>query len=441
MGFYDVIPASLQEIVQNGLLVGAFEEGLVPSFLFNMLADERPWGSQIGSEGIFTKAGLMTPNTTPTTGNDASPSTYGVEQYRVRMDQFTGSIDTNMAVSRMALASKFLEDNNRLGIMAAQSLDLLARNAIYGAYGEGTTWATSDGSTVTALVVHDASGFQFVVADLSTSGSNPGTGLTANATPNAVAVSGSNPLAIVIGASTAASVTGVDLDTNTLTLAVAKSWSNGDAVVAANAPVQLRPNARLSANQLVAGDIATLALFRSGVTRLRRQVVPTIRGAYTAHVPPETINELFSDAEFQSAYRGRGDSPAYTNFTMGDTVGDATFHGRFAGIDWFENPVAESGVNEGSLTFYRPVIAGADCLIRAPFSDMGDLVSQQKAGGVIQVEMINGVARILRAPLDRLGQVLTSTYSWIGGYSVPTDVLAASGDPAIYKRAVVLEHV
>jgi hypothetical protein len=56
------------------------------------------------------------------------------------------------------------------------------------------------------------------------------------------------------------------------------------------------------------------------------------------------------------------------------------------------------------------------------------------------------VARILRAPLDRLGQVLTSTWSWIGGYSVGTDLLTEGGYPnsavasALYKRACVVQH-
>ena len=55
------------------------------------------------------------------------------------------------------------------------------------------------------------------------------------------------------------------------------------------------------------------------------------------------------------------------------------------------------------------------------------------------VSMVNGVAFIHRPPIDRLQQVISSAWSWVGDYAVPTDAL--TGATAQYKRAAVIEHV
>ncbi len=442
MGFRDILPASLQEIVQNGLLDGVFEHALQPKFLYDALAEEKPWGAQLGAQAIFTRDGLIPPITTPITGNDAGVVDYGFEQYSVKMDQWGASKDTNMLLSAQALASKWLEDNNRMGVHAAQSLNLVAQQALYGAFGEGQTWVTTASTTSTALIVADATGFVNAVADLGTTGGNASEGLPGNATPTVVPVSAATPLAITVGG-VANTVTGVDTATDTLTLGTAISATIGQAVVSSVSSVMFRPNGRASANQLVSGDVATLALFLNAVTRLRSMNVDPISGAYTAHVAPQTLNELFADPNFLEAYRGRWDSPAYVDFKIGSPVGDGRdsqgeFLGRFAGIDWIMNNVTPTATNIGGVTYWRPIVCGQDVLVKAPFEDMGSLISNAMAQGVADVSIINGVVRIWRAPLDRLGQVLTTSWSWVGGYTVGTDV--QTGDSAIYKRAVVLEH-
>lgn len=431
--FYGILPANLQEIVQNGLLTGVFEDALAPLFLYDALADVKPWGGAMGAEAIFTKAGLMAPNSTPITGSDAPQSNYGFEQYTMFMRQYGTSLDTNMAVSAMALASKFVEDNKILGINAAHSLNQLASNALYGAYGEATAWITSAATSVTQ-VVNDATGFQFVAQLLSNVTGNT-EGLNAGQSAVLTPVSGANPLSITVNG-VANTVTGVNLGTNTLTLGTSITTVVGQAVISLQAPVQYRPNGRASSYQLVAGDIATLALFNSAVTRLRAQNVPTIGGAYTAHIAPETVPELFNDPAFQSAYRGKAESPVYRDLAMG----------RFSGIDWVVNEQTPT-YTPNTLQVFRNIVCGEGCLIKGPFEEMGALVSRVNAGATVHIEMINGVARILRAPLDRLGQVLSSTWSWIGGFSVGTDFLMdrglpqTTGNSAVFKRAVVVEHV
>jgi len=443
VAFRTDIPASLQAIVQNGLLDNVYEKPLLPVLLWERLAEIKPWGANLGAESIMTKAGLIPVTAAPVTGQDAPVASYGFEQYTMTMDQYGKSVDTNMMLSAMALASKFLEDNQILAVNAGQTLNQLARTALYGAYGTGTTWvATAAASGATTLVLANASGFTESVANASTTRTNPNEALTGTAVPTRVPVSGSTPYPITVGG-TANTITGVDVATNTVTLgtALGAAAAVGTAVTGTTyAPVSFRPNGRASAAQLISTDVATLALFQSAVTRLRNMNVPTVGGAYTAHVSPQTVEELFATAAFQRVYTGKADSPAYTNLHVGDSAGDnVEFMGKFGGINWFLDTLTPTETNPSGETVYRPIVAGAGSLIKGPFERMADLVAQMNAGSTVQIDMIGGVARILRSPLDRFGQVLSSTWSWIGGFAVGTDLL--TGDGALYKRAVVVEHV
>lgn len=441
MGFRDELAPSLQEILQNGLLDRAFQDALIPAFLFDALADVEPWGGAIGDTAIKTRAGLLPVSTVPTMYQQPTPSGYGFEQYQMTMQQWSDTIDTNMAMSAMALASKFLEDNKQLAINAAATINALARSALYAPYAGGQTWVVSGGGAgATTVVVNDASGFVNTVQDLSTTGTDPTDGLVGIAVPTVTPVSGAAPLAITANG-VANTVTGVDLATNTLTLgtALGVALTAGQPVISSISSVQSRPNARATGAQIVAGDIAALATFTTGVTRLRTMKVPRRKGAYTAHIHPQTIEELQQDPNWLYAYRGRSDSPAYRNFTIGDAMGEnAEFMGRFLGIDWIMDTEVPTYVNPAGVTVYQDCLVGDGALIKGPFSEMASLITEKQGGSTVQIDMIGGVARVLRAPLDRLGQVLTSSWFWIGAYAAGTDVL--TGDAAVYKRACIVEH-
>ncbi|MGI5161397.1 hypothetical protein [Microbispora sp. CA-102843] len=420
LGRHDVrstLPAAIREIMQNGLLYQVFEDALLPEFLFPMIATPRPWRVNLGDTGTFTRTGLMNPVTTPITGSDPSTQTYAVEQYSVVMDQYGSAIDTNMLQSAMTLASKYMEDVQKLAINAGQSLNRIARNKLYGAYAGGRTWCTTSGSSDTSIVVQSVKGFETVLVN-------------GKPTP----VSASNPLDVTIGGS-ANTVTGVNTSTNTLTLGTARADTAGDAVVAANAPVSIRPGTSATAYDLSGSNTATFKMFRGAVARLRKMNVPTFGGYYTAHIDPDTENELFDDDDFKRALEGRVDSPIYRDLSIG----------RFAGIDWVrdnETPTVLGG-SSGNLTVHRPIVFGAEAFISAPFDGMGDLLAETDVSDIPSIQMVgpaNGVqvAMITRPPQDRLQQVIGSAWSWVGDFGVPSD--ATTGDAALYKRAVVLEH-
>ncbi|MFE9684177.1 hypothetical protein [Streptomyces sp. NPDC006285] len=412
------MPAAIREIMQNGLLYRAFEQALLPEFLFPSLATSRPWSANIGDTGTFTRSGLLTPTTTPLNGSDPSPQTYSIEQYSVTMNQYGITMDTNMLQSRMSLASKYLEDAQKLAISAGQSLNQIARNKLYDAYSGGRTWVTTAGSSDTSMIVQSVKGFETVLVN-------------GKPTP----VSGANPLTVSIEG-VANTVTGVNAGTNTLTLGSARADVIGDSVVAANAPVSIRPSNTLdSAYDIGTSNVATFKMFRAAVARLRRMNVPTNNGFYTAHIDPETETQLFDDPDFKQALQGRVDSPIYEGLSVG----------RFGGIDWVRNnevPTLQAG-STGNITVHRPIVVGSETLVAAPFEAMGSLLAEADVSDVPSIQMIGPadgvqVAYITRPPLDRLGQIVSQTWSYVGDFGVPSD--ATSGDAALFKRAVVLEH-
>lgn len=410
------VPAAIRAMMQNGILDRVFQDALKPNFIFPAVADAMPWQGGLGDTKTFTRKGLLAPATTAITGSDTSAATYSIEQWSVTMDQYGQAIDTNMLTSAMALANKFLADVETLGINAGQSINQIARNKLYNAYAGGRTWCTTAGTSDTSIIVQSVSGFTTVMV---------------NGVPTAV--SASNPLNVTI-AGVANTVTGVNTGTNTLTLGTARADVVGDSVVAANAPVTVRPTGN-SAYDLSSSNTVTFALFRSCVTRLRKMNVPTVGGYYVAHVDPDTEAQLFSDADFKQALQGRVDSPIYRDLSIG----------RFGGIDWVRNIEAPTvlGGSAGTLTVHRPIVLGAGALVAAPFEGMGSLLAGTGVEDVPDVSMIDAapgvqVARIVRPPQDRLQQTLSTSWSWVGDYGVPSD--STTGDAALYKRAVVLEH-
>ncbi len=419
------LPAAIQAIMQNGILDRTFRDALIPSFLYPAIADSEPWQGSLGDTKTFTRKGLIAPTTTAITGSDiAGASTYSVEQWSVVMDQYGISVDTNMLQSAMTLASKFLADVQTLGINAGQSLNRIARDKMYRAYMGGRTWCTAAASTDTTIAVQEVAGFTRVLV---------------NGVPTPV--SGTNPLNVTInGVANTVTATSVQSGPGNLTLGTTRVDVVGDPVIAANAPISVRPGASggvATAYQLTAAtDVATLALFRAAVVRLRKMNVPTMGGYYTAHIPPDTEAELFADADFKQALQGRVDSPIWRDLSIG----------RFAGIDWVRNNEAPTvlGTASQAVTVFRPIVVGAGAVIAAPFEGTGSLLSGTGVEEVPSIRMVEAapstqVALIVRPPADRLQQVISTSWSYVGDFGVPSD--SGTGDASLFKRAVVVEHV
>lgn len=418
------LPAAIRAIMQNGLLDRQFRESLLPELLFPQIADVEPWQGGKGDRKIMTRNGLMTPDPTPTTGSDAGTGTYDIEQWEVVMDQYGKSIDTDLLQSSMTQASKYLNDVSRLAIHAGQTLNLLARNKMYKGYAGGRTYCRTAGASDTSIEVASTDGFTHVLV---------------NGVPTAV--SASTPLNVTI-AGVANTVTGVNTSTGVLTLGTARADVLGDSVISAQAPYSVRAGtSNNTAYELGAGDLIKFSHFRAAVARLRRMSVPTAEGGnYVAHVDSVTESQLFEDAEFKALYTGRADSATYRDLAIG----------VFGGIVWVRNErvpyltTSTTGYEDLAVTVHRPIVVGGGALIAAPFDGASGLLRETGVGDVPEITEINvapgvDVTRIVRPPQDRYQQNVSTTWSWVGDYGVPSDSLA-NGDPAMFKRAVVLEH-
>jgi hypothetical protein len=416
-----LLPAAIRAIIQDGLLEAAFDNALIPDFLFPRAADLEQVPGQKGQRVTRTRTGLLTPQTTALTGDIASADSYSVEQFSGVLDQYGNSIDTNMLGSSVAQASKFVQDVQTLGINAGQSLNRIARNRLYAAYAGGRTWVrTADGASNTTVDVQTVDGFGTVLV---------------NGVPTAV--SASNPLTITI-AGVANTVTGVDTTNRRLTLGTASVDTLGAAIIAANAPTSIRPNARASAYNLISTDTATVGLFFDAVARLRNMNVPPLpSGNYQAHVDPFTMRQLLSDTEFRQAFQSQGPSDTYANGRL--TI--------FGGVEFLLNNEVPT-VTGDSMTVTlarRPIVLGGGSLIAMPLESQGMMLDGTGVQDVPGISVIDAgtsgiqVALIVRPPQDRLQQVVSSSWAWTGDFAVPTDSLANS-DAALVKRAVVIEH-
>jgi hypothetical protein len=403
---------------------------------YRAVADRENFANAVGETITKTRRGLKAPVTTPLTpstntnlDNGLTPSGWTIEQYTLGIDMYGDTMDLNMVTTRVGIASQFLQNAQVNGIQAMQSLDRIARNKLFGAYLSGNTRVrTTLGAPATTVSVDDVRGFQYV----------PVNGVM-------VPVSGSNPLTVVFNNGNTYSLTGVAVDgsnvstaplgvSGTLTFSANVSVADGTAlnsVVAANGASVLRPNARLSTAQIVAGDLLTMQDLLAGVTILRNNRVPTIGGLYNFYADNAQLKGLFKDPDFKLLYQGQYGSKEYQTGQVMELMGLRI-------IPTTEAPQQTlSGVN-----VHRGLMCGQGALIEGDYEAIAH--SDIGADDESLIEMIDGVAMVTREPLDRLKQIIAQSWYWIGGFAVPTDVTAnqtiiPTATNSAYKRAVVIE--
>lgn len=413
-----LLPVGIRALIQDGMLEQVFQNALRPEFLFPMEASIDPVQGSIGQRLTRTRTGLLTPTTTALTG-DVSASTYSIEQFSGVLDQYGNSTDTNMLGSLVGQARKFVQDIEILGVNAGHSLNQLARNKLYAAYAGGRTWCrTADAASNTSINVQSTAGFDTVLV---------------NGVPTAV--SASNPLTVTVNG-VANTVVAADAANRTLTLGTARVDVLGDPIIAANAPVTIRPNARATAYNLISTDTATVGLFFDAVARLRNMSVPpTADGTYHAHVDATTMRQLLSDTEFRQAFQSQGPGKVYEQ-------GRLTVFGGITFILNIETPTVTGDSMTVSLA-RRPIVVGADPIVAMPLEGQGQLLADtgiESVPGISMIEVAPGleVVLIIRPPQDRLQQVISSSWAWTGDFAIATD--STSGDTAIVKRGVIVEH-
>jgi hypothetical protein len=161
-----------------------------------------------------------------------------------------------------------------------------------------------------------------------------------------------------------------------------------------------------------------------------RDGVPTIDGFYNAYMPNMAIQGLFKDDDFKLLYRGEHGSAEYkfgTIFTVG-------------GIRFVPTTMSPQQTI-GGVAIDRTIVCGQGALIEGEFDGQD---AQDTPADLHLTVKVEGVSMITREPMDRLKQIIAQSWSWIGGYAVPSDMTAdtlaiPTANNSWYKRAIVLE--
>jgi len=448
------MPASLQNAIQTGFLEREFHDGLTSAIGYRAIADREPVAINVGETVTKTRLGLKAPVTTPLTAsantnldNGLTPSAQTIEQYVLGIDQYADTIDLNVVTSQVGIANQFLANGRTNGVQARQSLDRIARNALFAGYlGGQTRVRTTLGAPAATINVDDVRGFELVLG----TGASAGKFVSVSGTFTASVQVGSNTYTLIGTARDGSNVSttpggfsGTLTFSGNVTVADATAL-NG--VFHANAPVIIRPNGKWTGGSafaattatpaLASTDLLTLGVIEDAVANLRNNtgMQEQIFNLYLDNV---SMRQLFSDQDFKLMYQGQYGSPEAR-------------HGKvfqLMGVNFV--PTTEALVQThptvGTLKVRRPILCAPGALVEGDFKGM-TTKAEDFAGMNSESQMLDGVAMVTRGPIDRLQQIVAQSWFWIGGFVAPTDATANSNiiptaGAQYLKRAVVIEHV
>lgn len=448
----------IQAIIQDNTLRREFMDALFPILLFRDDAAPEVWQAKIGDEQIFTRTGLMEVNDEPLTpGNDPDPQSYGVEQWRAIAVQLSNSLDTNLPTNYQAIASTLLKDTRTLGMNAGQTINRKARNSLFRPYlGGNTTVMVAATSGDFQVVVSSINGFteRMVNGRLSPVGA---------AAPIAIEFSAGAVANTVVGAVPLVAANPYGPGVLTLGAALSGNVARRAGVYSEFRPTLIRAGGGTTIDGITGSSRIALQDIINAVAQLRDDNVPTHPdGLYHVHIGPTVEAQLFADDAFENLNTSLVDGMRYRELVIGDLVG-----ARF-----FRNTEAPKRTNVGTLVatgngigqavgapkigaevttdlgvnVNRTIVTGGGALRELFIPEGSAYVSdagvtgevggfQVTTGGVtVNAERVR---YILRAPLDRLQQVVSQSWSWSGDFTTPSDSL--TDGPSTYKRACVIE--
>lgn len=448
------LPASIQSVIQLNYLERAFQEALRAKLGFRAIADRESFMAGIGETITKTRTGLLPAITTalsPAANSDItsgiSPQNYAVEQYSLAIAQYAANMQLNVATAQVAISDLFLRNSVTLAEQAFRSIDTLAQSTLFNAYmGGNTRVSTTLGATGTTVAVDDVRGFQN----------------TLNSAGQVVPVSVINPLNVTVGADVYAlnsvTVDGSNVSTTpggisgSLVFGSSVTVSDGtagNAVVSAVAPYIVRPSTT-SGNVMAGTTLAISSSTDISAGRLTMQMILDAKsqmsangvapvdatGMYHMYLSPRQAVGLFADQEFQLLFRGGNNTPEYRQGIVAEILGVQM-------IETNLNPVQSlSGVG----TVHRGALVGQGALVEGVFTNTAYAAAEKADDDDGMITVVDGIAHVTREPLDALKQVVTQSWSYIGGFTVPTDTTTnpntiPSASNAAYKRGAILESL
>lgn len=449
------MPTALQPIIQQGFLEREFHDALQSAIGYRAVADREPVAINVGETVTKTRNGLKAPVTTPLTpstntnmDNGITPSSFTVEQYTLSINQYGDSIDLNTVTSQVGIANQFLKNAQVNGVQARQSLDRIARNALFTSYlGANSRVRTTLGAPATTLAVDDVRGFAYALSNgqmLPVSAGNPLPVLVGGNVYNCigVAVDGSNVSTTIITGGGISGTSGVLTFATNVTVA---DGTAGNVVASTYAAQIIRPNGKYiggSATQatatqaaLTSADKLTLGAVEDAVAMLRNNTgMDSV--TFNLYLDNMSMRQLWADNDFKLMYQGQYGSQEMRVGKVFQLLG-CNF------IPTTEAPyqAANSAVTAGVR---RPILCAPGALVEGDFSGMEQrAIDASGVNSVIQT--IDDVVQVVRAPIDRLQQIIAQSWFWIGGFVAPTDATATqniipTASQTYFKRAVVIEH-
>lgn len=442
----------LDAIVQDNTLAREYLDALFPELLFRLEATPERWEANLGDRMIFTRASLL--SATPialTPGVEPAPENPEYEQWEVQATQYGKSIDTHLPSSRTALASIFARNGKTLGLSAGQVLNRLARNKLYFNYLAGDTLTTVAAGPTTSIQVAAINGFTETIKNgkvVSVSPTNTKTALLTGV--GVVTVTGATP-----------ADPSVPLGPGTVTVAAPVTYLADARLLASDASTILRAGNVPTIDGLNSASVITFAQIRDAIAILRRNRVPPHEdGFYHAHLDPIAESQLFGDNELQRSLEGLPDDFRLRRFAVGVRLGCVFFSNNESpnpvntgtGISTrgsaFASPELFAEVrNKNGVSIVRTIITGGGAIMEKYIDESSEYVSeggiQGKIGAFsvvnnsIQVP-IERTRYIIRAPQDRLQQMVSQSWSASLDFGIPSDLLSGQTGSR-FKRAIVIE--
>lgn len=446
----------IRAIVQERFLERAFHDALFPKLLYRMEAAPQIWAANVGDSRIFSAPGLLPVDMRPLTpGTDPTPTNFTYEQWAATLNEYAATIDTNMPTSIAAIASLFYRNCQQLGLMAGQTLNNVVRDYMFNAAESGHTVADGAQVATTTLAVKRLNGF--------TTARRPDLPLGSPVTFSTVSTN--NPLAIIVntGSPTAVNVIGFtsatagdEIGPGTLTLDAAVTVADRAYVQSYDRTVVGYVGGGNQVDDVGANDIIRLADIRSAISTLRNQNVPTHGdGLYHAQIDPTAESQVFSDPENQRLLTSLPDYYMASEFAIGKLFGAAflrntqspqpeTVVGGTLGVFSENDPIACELYNNGNpatgIVLHRTLFSGQGGIMEYYQDPMWMLTEAGVTGKVGDFSITNNaievmtdrIQLVIRAPIDRLQQIVSSSWKFIGAWSVRTD--AATGSKARFKR-------
>ena len=430
------LPTSIMGMVQDGTLEQMFQDTLLPNMLFVDDADQEPFVGHLGTEITETRPGLLQVVSRPLkAGEEPQPQSYLIEQWKVRVDQYAGRVDTDLMSAGFTIRGKFLNDVETLAKQAGMSTNRLVRNQMYNAYTGGDTVLDytiggDPGNSVTHRVAALA-GLRYVLVNGAL-----------------VGVSATYPLACTIGG-VARNITGVPPDDvdfpdgpGSITISVA-----------INSARIFRAQNATTIDGIAAGDTHTFADLLAISAYLGNIGVPKHPdGTYHVHADDFAMANLFQDPQLQNVIRGQVASMEWKQGIILRALGFSFILNNQCPLstsvttgELFSAPLT----NATGVAVHRLLVTGMGMLkekrvneeelLRAEFGEVQHRIGSFPVRGKQLAAALNGVRYVIAPPIDVLAQKVRQAWSMTRGWGVPSDFYNHAGIARLYMRGAVYE--